>query len=81
MSGGHWEYRQYFMTEVIEDLTKLIIKNGKLKSKKDLEDNLRYDLAYYDKYPEEEDYKRELRKEFIERGYSEEDISTWSSVY
>ena len=35
----------------------------------------------YEKYPEEEDYKRELRKEFIERGYLEEDIIKWSSVY
>ena len=35
----------------------------------------------YEKYPEEEDYKRELRKEFLERGYTEEDIIKWTSVY
>jgi hypothetical protein len=28
----------------------------------------------YDKYSNEKDYQRELRKEFEERGYSEEDI-------
>jgi hypothetical protein len=34
----------------------------------------------YGKYPNEEDYQRELRKEFEERGYSEEDINKWSSI-
>jgi len=31
----------------------------------------------YDKYSNEKDYQRELRKEFEERGYSEEDIQKW----
>ena len=34
----------------------------------------------YDKYSDIEDYKRELRKEFEERGYSEEDIQIWSNI-
>jgi hypothetical protein len=34
----------------------------------------------YDKYPDIEDYQRELRKEFEERGYSEEDIQLWVSI-
>jgi hypothetical protein len=34
----------------------------------------------YDKYDNIEDYKRELRKEFEERGYSEEDIQIWINI-
>jgi hypothetical protein len=34
----------------------------------------------YDKYTNIEDYERELRKEFEERGYSEEDIQMWISI-
>lgn len=34
----------------------------------------------YNKYDNKEDYQRELRKEFLERGYSEEDIEKWSNL-
>jgi len=35
----------------------------------------------YEKYRTNiEDYKKELRKEFEERGYSEEDINIWSTI-
>ena len=34
----------------------------------------------YNKYPNEKDYKRELRKEFEERGYSEENIIIWNDI-
>jgi hypothetical protein len=34
----------------------------------------------YNKYDNIEEYKRELRKEFEERGYSEEDIQIWSNI-
>jgi len=34
----------------------------------------------YKKYDNIEDYQRELRKEFEERGYSEEDIKIWSDI-
>jgi hypothetical protein len=34
----------------------------------------------YEKYPDEIDYKRELRKEFLERGYTEQDIQDWINL-
>jgi len=34
----------------------------------------------YNKYDNKEDYQRELRKEFLVRGYSEEDIEKWSNL-
>ena len=32
MSGGHWDYLQYRLTDVSEDIEKLIEKNGQPKS-------------------------------------------------
>jgi hypothetical protein len=34
----------------------------------------------YEKYPILSDYQRELRNEFLERGYSEEQIKIWSNI-
>lgn len=34
----------------------------------------------YKKYPNNEDYQREIRKEFLERGYSEQDILNWINI-
>jgi Leucine-rich repeat (LRR) protein len=34
----------------------------------------------YSKYDNIEDYYKELRKEFLERGYTEEDIKKWSDI-
>ena len=67
MSGGHWGYKQYFMTEVIEDLDKLICQNGKLKSNELLREESRWDLDYFEKYPKDKfhiEYSSEVIKEF-----------------
>ena len=34
----------------------------------------------YEKYPQEEVYERELRKEFQERGYSEQNLNDWLNI-
>jgi hypothetical protein len=34
----------------------------------------------YELYPDEEDYRRELRIAFIERGYSKKDIQDWYNI-
>jgi hypothetical protein len=34
----------------------------------------------YSKYDNIEDYYKELRKEFLEHGYTEEDIKKWSDI-
>jgi hypothetical protein len=34
----------------------------------------------YSKYDNIEDYYKELTKEFLERGYTEEDIKKWSDI-
>ncbi len=34
----------------------------------------------YEQYPNEEDYQRELRKAFLERGYNENDVQQWLHI-
>ncbi len=34
----------------------------------------------YEQYPNEEDYQRELRKAFVERGYNENDVQQWLDI-
>jgi hypothetical protein len=66
MSGGHWEYKQYFLTEVIEDIRNLIDKNGKEKTREELNE-LKYDPDWYKKYPEDKfhpEYSNEIIEEF-----------------
>ena len=53
MSGGHWDYIQYRFTDVIEDIQKLIEKNGKEKTTEELKDLGYRDPEWYEKYPED----------------------------
>jgi len=66
MSGGHWEYIQYRLTDVAEDIDKLIEKNGKLKSEEELKENSWHDDDWYNKYPEDR-YYYEYSQEAIEQ--------------
>lgn len=67
MSGGHWNYIQHKLTDVIEDLDRLIKKNGKLKTKEELKDEGWRNDDWYEKYPEDKYHYRytpEAIKEF-----------------
>ena len=66
MSGGHWDYIQFRFTDVVEDIEKLIEKNGKLKSEEELKDESWYDPDWYDKYPEDK-YHYEYNEQVIEQ--------------
>ncbi len=58
MSGGHWEYVQHRLTDVYEDVEGMVVKNGKPKSKKELEEDKWRDLDWYEKYPEDKFYHK-----------------------
>jgi len=49
MSGGHFDYKQYQIKEIIESIQSVIDNNGKLKPEKELWQ----DEEYLKKYPEE----------------------------
>ena len=67
MSGGHWDYIQYRFTDISEDIRKLIEKNGKEKTKLELQEESWRDPDWYEKYPEDKlhyKYPDEVIEEF-----------------
>lgn len=52
MSGGHFDYKQYTITEIADSIERELNRQGKLKPKEDLY----WDNSYYDKNPEERHY-------------------------
>ena len=67
MSGGHWDYLQYRLTDVAEDIDKLIEQNGKPKTEEELKEETWYDDEWYEKYPEDlnhHEYSDEVIKQF-----------------
>lgn len=63
MSGGHWDYIQYRLTEVIENITDDIRNNGKKKDIKSLDF---YERKWIEEYPEEA-YHYKYPDEVIEK--------------
>lgn len=53
MSGGHWNYLQHGLTDVVEDIDRLVEKNGQPKTEEELKDERWHDDEWYEKYPEE----------------------------
>lgn len=69
MSGGHWDYLQYRFTDVAEDVKKLIEKNGKEKTERELTEDSWRDPEWYEKYPEDKfhyKYSDEIIEKFKE---------------
>ena len=67
MSGGHWDYLQYRFTDVVEDINKMVERNGREKTKEEMRDEGWRDRECYEKYPEDKlhhKYPDEVIEEF-----------------
>jgi hypothetical protein len=60
MSGGFWEYKQYGLGQVTDDIKEMIEKSGKEKSPEELKDSGYGDswygfdyVSWYERFPEE----------------------------
>ena len=80
MSGGHWEYLQYRLTDVSEDIEKLVEKNGQPKSAEELKENSWRDNDWYEKYPEDK-YHTEYPEEVIEEFKKGAEIIKLAQIY
>ena len=56
MSGGHFEYQQHRINDIIESIEAQIDRSGRAKTKEELREWGGYDPEYYEKYPEEKFY-------------------------
>ncbi len=67
MSGGHWEYLQYKLSDIYNELEEKIADQGKEIPEK--ERLPFYDKEYYERYPEEKyytTYPKEVEKIFLD---------------
>jgi hypothetical protein len=53
MSGGRFEYRQYHMHDIAEQIEKEIEKSGQPLTKEELKEVFWRDSDWYEKYPED----------------------------
>lgn len=77
MSGGAFDYNQYKIRQIWEDIQQELDKQGKEKSKEDLR---YYDKEYFEKYPEEKFYadENEQVKQIFKEGI---DILKKAEIY
>lgn len=71
MSGGRFDYNQYGIRDIADDIEQEINKSGKPLTEEELKDHFWKDSKWYEKYPEDKfhyKYPDEVIKEF-ERGY------------
>jgi hypothetical protein len=67
MSGGHWDYMQHRLTDVVEDINQLVEKNGQEKTKEEIKAEGWRDPDWYEKHPEDKfhyKYPDEVIEEF-----------------
>jgi len=53
MSGGAFDYKQWHIEQIADDVEKLIEKNGREKTKEELKNEGWRDTDWYEKYPED----------------------------
>jgi hypothetical protein len=53
MSGGAFDYRQWHIEQIADDIEDLIEKNGREKTREELKDDFWHGPDWYEKYPED----------------------------
>jgi hypothetical protein len=53
MSGGHFDYKQWHIGQIADDVEKLIERNGREKTREELKEEEWRDNDWYEKYPED----------------------------
>lgn len=66
MSGGRWDYIEYRFTDIVEDMKRLINRNGKLKTLEEMKEEAWRIVEWYEKYPEDK-YHHKYPDKIIEK--------------
>jgi len=53
LSGGAFDYKQWHIEQIADDVEKLIEKNGRKKADEELKDEFWHGDDWYEKYPED----------------------------
>lgn len=83
MSGGHFNYIQrQFEYDIIDELDRIIEKNGKKKTKEEIKNEgwLKMNPNWYNDYPEER-YHHNYPKEVIDKFKEARDVVKRAAIY
>ncbi len=80
MSGGAFDYNQYKIGNIADDIEKLIERNGRKKTKEELKEEFWHQPDWYEKYPEDL-YYYEYPNEVIEKFKEAVKILRQAEVY
>ncbi len=80
MSGGAFDYNQYKIGNIADDIEKVIERNGRKKTKEELKEEFWHQPDWYEKYPEDL-YYYEYPNEVIEKFKEAVKILRQAEVY
>lgn len=80
MSGGAFDYNQYKIGDIADDIEKVIERNGRKKTKEELKEESWHQPDWYEKYPEDL-YYYEYPNEVIEKFKEAVKILRQAEVY
>jgi hypothetical protein len=67
MSGGHWDYLQHRLYDVVDDIDEMVEKNGKEKTEEEMKAEPWISPDWYKEYPKDRfhyEYPPEIIEEF-----------------
>jgi hypothetical protein len=67
MSGGHWDYLQHRLYDVVDDIDEMVEKNGKEKTEEEMKAEPWISPDWYKEYPQDRfhyEYPPEIIEEF-----------------
>ncbi len=80
MSGGHFDYNQYRIEGIADEIENFIENNGREKTKEELKDERWGDPDWYEKYPEDK-FHSEYPDEVIEKFKEAVELLRKATVY
>ena len=80
MSGGHFDYNQYRIDQIADEIEQLIEKSGREKTKDELKEESWRDHTWYEKYPEDK-FHHKYPDEVIEKFKEGLDILRKAAIY
>ncbi len=80
MSGGAFEYNQYKIRDIADEVDQLIRKNGKEKTKEEMKNEGWRDPDWYEKYPEDK-FHYKYPDEVIEKFKESLEILRKAEIY
>ena len=80
MSGGHFDYNQYRIDQIADEIEQLIEKSGREKTKDELKEESWRDHTWYEKHPEDK-FHHKYPDEVIEKFKEGLDILRKAAIY